>query len=49
VIGIALNTAAVDEETARLVVRAVAVRNRAAVHRPLRFGCKSLADAMASI
>ena len=49
VIGISLNTAAVDEDTARLVVRAVTAEAGLPCTDPLRFGCQTLADAMASI
>jgi len=49
VIGISLNTAAVDEDTARLVVRAVTVETGLPCTDPLRFGCETLADAMASL
>ena len=49
VIGISLNTAAVDEDTARLVVRAVTDEAGLPCTDPLRFGCQTLADAMASI
>jgi hypothetical protein len=41
VIGIALNTAAVDEETARLVVRPSPGETKAAVHRSAAFGCRA--------
>jgi uncharacterized NAD-dependent epimerase/dehydratase family protein len=49
VIGISLNTASVDEDTARLVVRSVAAETGLPCTDPLRFGCASIADAMASI
>jgi uncharacterized NAD-dependent epimerase/dehydratase family protein len=49
VVGISLNTASVDEETARLVLDALAGETGLPCTDPLRFGCANIADAMASI
>jgi uncharacterized NAD-dependent epimerase/dehydratase family protein len=49
VVGISLNTAAIDAGSARAALAAVAVETGLACVDPLRFGCAALADAIASI